>query len=230
LNTEGCELSALEIERFERALDPLRGLVEKFPVSDLQIGVEFHPHSKSYEVKLALDLPSRKLRTGEVDQRMFVAFDKSVQAMLENVLSYQEELGGLEERAKHQKGTRHDLIPTGEPDWQALQQAVRDRDYESFRQALFVYEEPLRLRIGRWIQRYPELNARLGERVSLPDIIEEVFLNAFEQYESRPQQRPLGEWLDHLVDPSLKELLASPTQELENIGLIRSQRAATHAE
>ena len=101
---------------------------------------------------------------------------------------------------------------------------MRSGDYESFRRALFVYEEPLRLSIGRWVQRYPEVNDRLGDKFGLPDILEEVFLNAFEQFDSRPKQVPLGEWLDNLIDPSLKQLLNSPDEELENISFVRSQR------
>jgi hypothetical protein len=227
LNTQGCELSAMEIQRFERALDPLRDLVRKFPISDLNVGIEFYPRSNTYGAKLALDLPGRRLRTSEQDQRMYTAYDRAVRAMVENVLAYEENLGGLEERTKQQQGTRHDVLPTAAPDAAAIEDAIAARDYGSFRRELYVYEEPLRLRIGRWVQRYPQLDARLGGTLRLPDILEEVFLNAFEQYESRPQQVPLGEWLASLVDPSLRELREAPDEELENIGFVRSQRGAT---
>lgn len=224
LDTEGCELTAMEIQKLERGLSCLRAPLQKFPVSDLNVGVEYYPRSNSYGVKLALALPGRTLRTSEVDERMYTAFERSVRQMLDSVLAYEDSLEGMEERTKLQKGTRHEVIPAQAPNAEELEEAVRSGDYESFRRALFVYEEPLRLSIGRWVQRYPEVNDRLGDKFGLPDILEEVFLNAFEQFDSRPKQVPLGEWLDNLIDPSLKQLLNSPDEELENISFVRSQR------
>ena len=55
------------------------------------------------------------------------------------------------------------------------------RLYERFRSLLFPYEESVRKRIGRWVQRYPEIEAQIGTRFDLEDAVEEVFLMAFDQ-------------------------------------------------
>lgn len=70
---------------------------------------------------------------------------------------------------------------------------IKKGDYAAFRKLMFVYEEPLRNRIGRWIERYPEVAAQLDEQVYLEDIVEEVFLTAFDEYDDRPQAVPFGE-------------------------------------
>ena len=101
-----------------------------------------------------------------------------------------------------------------------------DRDYAAFRTATFVYEESVRKRIGRWVERYPNAEAQIGKRLQIADIVEEVFLNAFENYDRRPGGVRFGEWLENLIDPAVKELLRRPDAELENIALARAARAA----
>jgi hypothetical protein len=107
-----------------------------------------------------------------------------------------------------------------------LEDALQSNDYVAFRRALDVYDEALRGRIGRWLQRYPALNARLDVDFQLDDVVEEVLLNAFERFEDRPAQVPLGDWLEQLIDPSLRMFAAAPDEELENISFVRSELAA----
>ncbi|HZZ81660.1 MAG TPA: hypothetical protein VFE62_24375, partial [Gemmataceae bacterium] len=54
------------------------------------------------------------------------------------------------------------------------------------------------------------------------DAVEEVFLNAYERYPERPQALRLGEWMEELIDPSLRALLEHPDEELESINLART--------
>ncbi len=103
---------------------------------------------------------------------------------------------------------------------------MRDADYAAFRTATFAYEEPLRKRAGRWVERYPRAEAQIGNKLEMADVVEEVFLDAFEQYDRRPKGVRFGEWLEGLIDPAVKELLAHPDEELENIALARTARAA----
>jgi ribosome-associated translation inhibitor RaiA len=226
LDTEHCELSPAEIADLERGLEPLRAPVEKFPISDLHITIRFHPRSHAYRVKLSLVLPGRTLTTGDLRENMYAAFERCVRKLVSNLLAYEESLASQDARAKHAQGTRHDVIPNQEPDTAQLQDAIQSNDYAAFRRALYVYEESLWSRVGRWLQRYPELNARLGRDFQLADVVEEVFLNAFEQFDERPAQVPLGDWLEKLIDPSLRMLAHAPDEELENINFVRAERAA----
>jgi len=224
LDTHNCELSAEEIEHFEEALNPLRKPVEKFPVSDLYITVTFQPRSNTYRVKMALVLPGRTLAAADVDEIVYTAFKRCVRKLTRRLKAYEADLENKDDRSKLQKGTHHELHPDQEPDTERLRQAIEEQDYTEFRKALAVYEELLRKRIGRWANRYPEIEARIGGDLAIDDLVEEVFLNAFERFEYKAEEVPLGDWLEHLIDPSIRLLAEHPTEELENIEFAKTLR------
>jgi hypothetical protein len=142
--------------------------------------------------------------------------------LVQKVVAYEDRLEGAEEKSKREEGTRHDVIPTHQVDAQAVEEAVRAGDYAAFRKLMFAYEEPLRKRIGRWIERYPQVAAQLREQVALEDIVEEVFLTAFDHYDDRPKAVPVGEWLENLIDPSVKLISTASDEELDNISFART--------
>jgi hypothetical protein len=113
-------------------------------------------------------------------------------------------------------------FPAAEPDAAAIGQAVEAADYAAFRRATYEYEEPLRKRIGRWVARYPHMEAQIGTRFSIDDIVESVLLDAFESYTRRPDQVRLGDWLEGLIDPALQRLQRHAGEELENVNAVRS--------
>jgi ribosome-associated translation inhibitor RaiA len=222
LDTKNLELSPPEIQKIEEALDPLREPVEKFPVRDLYLTIERQPRSGRYRVKAALQLPGRGLTTGGIDDHIMPAVQQSVFRLRHKLVAYEERMEGVEEKAKHEEGTRHDVIPTQPVDPQAIDNAVRAGDYATFRRLMSDYEEALRNRIGRWIERYPQVAAQLQEQVYLEDIIEEVFLTAFDEYDKRPQAVMFGDWLEGLIDPSVKLVSKADDEELENISFART--------
>ena len=222
LDTKHCELSADEIAKMESALDPLSRLVRDFPVRDLYVTVIHHPRSKDFHVKTALVLPGRTLFTGDRDHQMYPAYERCVRKLVNKMEAYKTQLEKSSEIAKHEKGTHQDVVPTQVPDIDLLVSAVQEGDYRQFRRATYVYDESVRKRVGRWVQRYPEANKRLGGTLDVVgDITEEVFLNAFEQFNSRPQALRFGDWLENLIDPSIRTLLQHP-EELENISMART--------
>jgi ribosome-associated translation inhibitor RaiA len=226
LDAQQCDLSAAVITKMETSMNALRKQVEDFPVSDLHILVGRNGRSNDYSVKTSLVLPGGTLVSSEHSPQIHPAFEKCVHNLLEEVRAYKERMGLVAERQKQEKGTRQEVAPTLDPDLAALEAAVRDGDYAAFRAAAFGYEEPLRKRIGRWVERYPELDAQIDRRLKIADIVEEVFLDAFEGYAKRPREVRFGDWLAHLIDPAIKALAAHTDEELENINLARSARAA----
>jgi ribosome-associated translation inhibitor RaiA len=222
LDTKNFELSPAEIKKIEDAIDPLREPVEKFPVRDLYLTVEHHQHSGRYQVKAALQLPGRGLTTGGIDEHLMPAVQQCVFRLLHKLVAYEERMEGVEETSKREEGTRHDVLPTQPVDPQSIDDAVRAGDYAKFRRLMSGYEEALRNRVGRWIERYPQVAAQLQEQVYLEDIIEEVFLTAFDQYDQRPQAVLFGDWLEGLIDPSVKLVSKADDEELENISFART--------
>lgn len=224
LDTKNCELSPATLAKYEAGLEPLREPVKKFPVSDLNITVAYQPRTETYRVKTTLALPGRTLAAGDIDRYPYTAFERCIRKLIRRLLAYQDEMSATDELAKHSKGTQQLVVPEQEPDIPAIEAAVANGDYSGFRSAMYVYEEAVRKRIGRWVDRYPEVERRLGNELTLADMVEEVFLNAFEYWHERPSNVPLGEWLEQLIDPSLKLLSEHPSEELENIHFAHTLR------
>ena len=223
LDTKGCELSASEIEEMEEDLDTLRVVVESFPVSDLHIVVIHHHQSGDYHVKTSLRLPGRTLFTGDRHDRVHPAYESCIRKLVKKAQAYKSQMQIGHEMAKQTEGTRHDLQATGEINVEMLVKAVASDDYPAFRDEIDVFEQSLSERVGRWIERYPEILAQLGETITVSEIVEEVFLNAFDRFSTRSHDVPPGQWIESLIDPSVQALIQSPDEEFARISY--AQRA-----
>jgi len=221
------DLSDAERGRLEDSVDGLTRMVENFPVADLHIMIEGNARSQDVSVKLTLILPGNTLVTNDRDAVLTVAFDRCLTALTDLVQGYKAKLGGDGERTKLEKGTAHDLFPTQNLDLAAVERAVAAGDYTAFRTAMLPFEDPIQARAGRWVQRFPEYEARIGKDVKMSDVTEEIFLTAFDEYEARPDGLHLSEWLENLIDPSIKALMTQTAAEKENINLARSAMNAT---
>jgi ribosome-associated translation inhibitor RaiA len=226
IDTENCELSPEIRATLENGRHALHAAVAKFPVSDLLVSVTYHPRSNNYRVKATLILTGETLVTGDTDEYAEPAFHHALGKLVRKVETYRDELEGTEERSKMAGGTRREVLPTREPELELLEQAVASGDYAAFRQALYAYEEPLTKRAGRWVERYPEVNALMDGQLSIADLVEEVYLNAFEHFDRAPRGQTLGHWLESLIDPSVRAIAEHPDQEAENIQFARSWREA----
>jgi len=184
--------------------------------------VEHNTRSNDFSVKITLILPGETLVGNDHDQFLLAAFDRCLIGLEENVRAYKDRLGQVPQRQKVEKGTHQDIETTVVPDVARVEQAVRDGDYATFRTATLAYEESVRKRIGRWIERYPEVEARIDKGLKVADIVEEVFLAAFEGYDHRPIDIRFGDWLEALIDPAVKTLQNASDEELENINLVRT--------
>jgi len=218
-------LSAAEEDLLRGNLDGLTRQIEHFPVADLHVMITGNARSNDVSVKLTLVLPGTTLVSSDHDVVPQPAFDRCLDSMLDSLQAYKERLGIVPERQKLEKGTHRELHPDVTIDTKALDTAVRAADYPSFRMALLPYEEGVRKLVGRWVQRYPEFERRIGHGIEIADMVEDVFLLAFENYETRPGDIPLGTWLQGLIDPALKALQQHQAEEMENIEMARSARA-----
>jgi ribosome-associated translation inhibitor RaiA len=226
IDTHHCHLSDAVRAKMESDIGSLARQVAEFPIAEMQILVERNARSNDYSVKTSLILPGNTLVGNGHDAAVGVAFQSCLQSLEENVRGYKERLDRQSERQKQEKGTHHDLLPSVDPDPSELARAIDDDDYDAFRTATFGYEEAVRQRAGRWIERYPEVAARLGKGLDMDDVVESVFLDAFEGYKHRSREVRFGDWLDSLIDPAIKALRSHPEDQLENIRLVRTAREA----
>ena len=217
-----CTLAEGQMDKMREDLDSLVRQTQHFPLSDVRVFVERNERSNTYSVKVTLILDGATLVGYDEDAALHVAFDLCLKALSENLGAYKDRLNQVSQRQKLEKGTHQDVEPSVDPDPKVLSDAVADGDYPAFRLAALGYEESLRKRAGRWVERYPDVAAQIGRRLDVADIVEAVFLLAFEEFGHRTMDVRFGEWLEGLIDPAIKALHDNPDKELENISLARS--------
>ncbi len=217
LKTHGFELPANQYERIEQCLGSLRGAVDRFPVKRLNVTANFHQRVGDYHVKMSLMLPGRTLFTGERDREVHVAMERCAEKLLRKVNAYKRNLESEEEKSKQSAGTHHVVEASLDFDAGELDAARQQHDYARFRSGLDGFTASLTERIGRWVQRYPEVEAALGDGITISDLVEDVFFHAYDRFDERKQAVPPGDWLDGLVDESIQDFLRSPETELANI-------------
>ena len=235
LDTKQFELSPEEADRLQSTLSPLGKLTDGLPMSELYVTIFHHPRGgPEYQVKTALVLPAKTLFSSDTDSSFHPPLERCVTNLVQQVTAYKQSQSHADQLDKHRKGTYQDVIASRGPDGDEVSAAVRKGDYTAFRIATFPFEESLRKRVGRWVGRYPEVQDKIGTDLAIADVVEAVFLNAFEKYDERPQNIRFGQWLESLIDGSLKELLQNPDEMQENISfartlrdLVREQRSAT---
>lgn len=157
LDTKHCTLPAHEIAKMEENLDTLRTRAQQFPINDLYVTISRFPRTGDYHVKTSLVLTGRTLFTGDLDVLVHPAFVRCVRKLVSKLDAYIDALSNKPAIAKQQEGTQLEVVPTAAPDSRQLEQAVAEGDYAAFRRATDAYEEPVRRRVSRWINRYPPL-------------------------------------------------------------------------
>ena len=217
-----CNPSPAEYDRMRDGLDGLARQVEHFPTHDLRVVIEGGSRNNEYVVKLTLILPGRTIACRDHDPVLHAAFERCADVLEDGVKAYKNSMGQVTERQKAEKGTHQSLLPITPIDVRAVDAAAAAGDYPAFRAALAAYEDGLRLRVGRWVERYPAVQAMVGKKFETIDIAEAVLLAAFEGYEHRPTDERFGDWLDSLIDPTVREFERHPDEELENVNMARS--------
>lgn len=222
IDATGFNLTKAQAVQIEDEMEHLKPLIAKFPTRVLHVNLKFNANSDQYEVRLALVLPGQTFATGGVDTAWHPVLETAVHKLKRRVEHYKEDLENVTARRHHAADHDHPVEPTQQIDGHALLSAVEADQYSDFRQLLSPFESSLRDRIGRWVQRYPQINAMIGESIFIADILEEVFLLAFERFAKRTPQLMLGPWLETLVDPAVQQIASDPERELEAIGFLRS--------
>lgn len=224
LDMKHCELPPDELNKMEAMLSPLNDMVRNFPKSKLHVLVSFRHRTTDHVVRTSLILPGHTLVSSEHHELAHTAFEHCIDNLVRELRRYKDQLGAVAEQAKQQEGTHHELVPTVPPDAEAIEAAVREGGYAAFRLATSGYEGPVTAQVGRWVERYPQVAARLGVDVQIGDLVEDVFLIAFEEYEYRPKEIRFGEWLGRHIDTAIRAMAAHPEEELENINMVRLAR------
>lgn len=220
------ELSDADKDAFEADLPILARIIEPSPSAELHVEVRHQPRSGEWKIKTELLLANNiRLFAAEVAEQAQPAFKACVRRLVAKVEAFKE---GREDRTPRDRSEvpGREVWPAVAPDLDKLRDAAADGDYDAFRDAIASYRESLRKRIGRRIELHPDAAARLGDGLDLEDVVEEVFLTAFDRFDHRPTPpEGLGEWLETLIDDAIRAMVEQP-EERRNISFLRSARGA----
>jgi hypothetical protein len=205
------DLRARLMPRFE----DLGRAAEEFGQSQFWLTIVFHPRTQVYHAQAKLKLPGETIITGDRNPYLDIAIERCLEKVRQRIDAYRADPDReVRERVLRQVNQTTEIIAPVEPDSGQLGQAAMAGAYPMFRRALLGHEEWVRMRVGRWIQRYPEIQDQVGQSFAIADLVEEVFLTAFERYPQRPTHISLHEWLDSLIDPSVKDFWSDPEDRM----------------
>ncbi len=142
--------------------------------------------------------------------------------MIRRIEHYKSTMSGEPEQARVAAGTTMEVEPNRPMDGKQVVAAIESGDYTEFRKAMHPIEESLRNRVGRWVQRYPQIQAKIGTRFTIADIVEETFMLAFDRYGDWQPEMFFGQWIETLIDPAMKAIAHDPEGELEAISFQRT--------
>lgn len=222
LDVEGFSPTAEEVQHIETQIDHLRPVIADFPTQILHVNLEYNSNSAEYEVRLALVLPGRTFATGDVSEEWRNSLEKSMNKMVHRIEHYKETLSGQPEHARMAAGTTMEVEPNRRIDGVQVREAIDSGNYSKFRTAMYPIEASLQDRIGRWVQRFPQIQAMIGDRFTISDVMEETFLMAFAKFDDWRPQMYFGQWVESLIDPAVKAIVRDPDGELEAISFQKS--------
>ena len=217
-----------ELERLADDLDTLARQVGDFPQADLRVYIEKNGRGGNFMVKLTLMLSSEVLVTSDHDNDLRAAFQRALNSLEMRAKGHKERLEGVDARQQREEAAKlQPATEVGPVDERALDEAAAARDFAAYRAAVGPYEDWLRLRVGRWVERYPDTQSRMGRDFDVLDLTDGVFLAAFEQHPHRHGEVRFRDWLEGLIDPTVKAFAHDAARELENVNMARSAAAAT---
>jgi ribosome-associated translation inhibitor RaiA len=223
--TRNCTIPDDERARMAGLLRDLEGAFAELLPADVRFVVIFHPRSQTYHVEAKLRLPGETVFAGATDPYLDSAFLKCRDELRRRLEAYRAAPPTPSEEAARQRAALgEDVIAPTEPDAGPLGEAFAARDYARFRAALVPYEDWLRKRVGRWVQRYPAAQARVGDGLLIGDLVEEVYLTAFERFAERSRDVSVSQWLEGLIDPALRDLLHHADEEHQAASFARTVR------
>jgi len=222
LTSKECPIPEQIRMQLQDWLDRLGKTVQEFASSDLTINVIYHPKSDIYHAEAKLKVPGQTITTGDyeksIEEAMKRCLDKAVRRVAAYRLNPDREALEQAERRAH----LDDVVKASpEPDVGQIGEAVKNQDYQAFRTLLGTHDTFVRMRVGRWVQRYPEIQQEVGRSFEIGDMVEEVFLIAFDKYAERPPHFGMQEWLESLIDPAVKAYFYNP-EEREAVSYAQS--------
>jgi ribosome-associated translation inhibitor RaiA len=197
-----------EVEAYWEKKGPrFEWLLKTFPdgLFDLSISVYRHRPRSLFDGRIVLQLPSRTLvaNASHADHRTLI--DRLADLLAADIKRHKARL--RHDWVYRRKHRRRDELSAAGP---LLAQDRDERRREAFFELLIPILRPLKDHARREL-RLLEQQGKLGHReVAAGDILSEVVLRAWEEFDERPPAWELDVWLMDLLDNCLNNLRAQP--------------------
>lgn len=226
VDAENFQLSNDDLEQIRADCSDLDPLLVEFPTLRVLLNILHYERSNAYESKLSIVTPGQTISTRETAGSWNAAFNACLQKAHRRVKHYREIMQQQQADVPAYDAISGTVDPTQQLDGAVVSQAIESDDYLSFRKAMWPLEPALRRRVSEWLRRYPDLESMIladdDAAFSTADLVEEVFMLAFDQYGKWPREMFFGQWIETLIDPALENFANDPAGEAEKINYIRS--------
>jgi hypothetical protein len=206
IDVQQCEFPDDERQRIQHDLELLADELLEFPASQLRLSIVYHPRQEEYHAQAWLKLPGKRFVSGRYSPWLDYSVMRCLAKLRRHVESYRENPNSeaIRETERRLELQNH-VVPPTERIADALEKAIQRQDYRAFRRALSGYEDRMRAQVANWVRRYPQMTRLLGEDIEIEDIVEEVFLMAFDEFPVQ-QEKTISEWLRQFIDPAVKAI------------------------
>lgn len=207
LKMNGYEPSRLDQDRLDQAIATLDRLTDTYAARRLHVTIEKFGHTEECQVRMLLALAKHRLVTVQRAPALATAAERCVDVLAGLIALAKDRV----HRGHGEREIRRAKEEAGFVDLEALRRAHIDGDYDRWLTALADMDEMVEAEIGRRLKFHPDAEALLGDGLVIQDLVDSVLYYSFENYEAKPQNVPLREWIfsniDICIDEAVKEAL-----------------------
>ncbi len=205
IRTDSYHLSEREKQDIEADLGSLRKVARDFPVSQLHLDIRRHPQRRDFHVRANLHVSKHNLFTGERGAIVTQAVESCVRKLVKKIKCFKEKHRGRPGETWEPTEPTMELPQDSETDPRVLARAVREADFPQFRDAIGGCDDSLSRQVESQIAENPELEALRGEDLVTSEILEEIYLRAFERFRDR-DSAAVSTWIEDLIDPCIQSV------------------------
>ncbi|KAA5546117.1 hypothetical protein FYK55_04265 [Roseiconus nitratireducens] len=202
LSVEGFTLSPEELAVVSSEINRVRPLVTERPEQLPHVSIRFDPDGEIYHVLIDTEVSGQSVHSRANDGQWQTALRTAIRKLVPRFEAAVESNGTL---GAGRESSDEEAV--GRARWaldeSALQRAVEQNNYAQFRAQLYPLEPHLHERIGREVRCDVMPDEAHADHLFMADIIEDLFLMAFEQFDQRPQDITFVQWLDSLIAPTI---------------------------
>jgi hypothetical protein len=204
IKTSHHDLSVLDREELDRAVDQLDRLTKTYEMRHLHVDVSRVGRTNEVRVKMVLALARRRLVCDERGPGVGPAARACAAVLSRKVALAKDRV----HRSHGERSLRRAKAEAALIDVDALRASVAARDLDAFRDALREAPGAIEAELGRRLKRHPDAEALLGDEFLIADLVEGVIVRAYDGFAERPASGSFQEWLWKQIDPVVDELVA----------------------